>query len=399
MITTLYTIEELKEMFVETLFNKTDKVTKVSETSVLNGVAYGVAKIGQKMLKDIALIEAHMFPDSANGKYLDKVAELRGVSQRRESVGSSVYLKLFGDVGTFYDKEVVTFTSISGVSFKLDEDVVIPQHGYIYVKVRSVTKGSNTNVKALTINNVSPKPAGHRYCVNEFVAVGGSDYEDDNLYRERIKETVNIHARNTISYLEQLCFKVNPNILRCFHFGYDSNNVLIIAVATVNGTNLTSTELNDLLISIEPYLSLTEMKNFKSGEISYIKFVNADWFPIDISCRVDLDSSYDIDDVRHRIQTNISSYLDFRFWDWSKKVEWDDLLQIIKNTEGVRYVADNLFYPNVDIDVPLFSLPRLRGFKLLNLDGELITDLQGILNPVYFPNNIDFKYQANYLNK
>ena len=76
MMVKLTTVEELKQIFVENLLNSTDKVTKISEGSVLNGVAYGVAKIAQKIIKDVALIEAHQYPDTATGKYLDLLAEI-----------------------------------------------------------------------------------------------------------------------------------------------------------------------------------------------------------------------------------------------------------------------------------------------------------------------------------
>jgi hypothetical protein len=33
----------------------------------------------------------------------------------------------------------------------------------------------------------------------------------------------------------------------------------------------------------------------------------------------------------------------------------------------------------------------------LNLNGEIIQDFQGNLNPVFYPNEIDFSYQASVL--
>ena len=52
------TISFLKNLWVETFLNKTDKVTDITDNSVLNGVAYGTAKVAQKALKDIAIVEA-----------------------------------------------------------------------------------------------------------------------------------------------------------------------------------------------------------------------------------------------------------------------------------------------------------------------------------------------------
>ena len=77
------TIQNLKNLFIEIFINKTNKVTDITENSVLNGTAFGVAKVGQKAIKDILIIEAQIFPDTASGDYLDKAAALFGVSPRQ----------------------------------------------------------------------------------------------------------------------------------------------------------------------------------------------------------------------------------------------------------------------------------------------------------------------------
>lgn len=396
MITNVMSIDEFKEIFIETLLNKTTKVTKVSETSVLNGVSYGVAKIGQKITKDIAIVESHLFPDSAYGQYLDNLAKLRGASQRRGSTNSSTYVRLFALPGTVYNSGIHTFTGNSGVIFNLDNDVTISNFGFGYAKVSSQTQGAQSNVDPLTITRVSPIPVGHEYCINEYSSVGGRDFEDDNLFRERIKTEVNLLARHTLAYLEQVFSKINNRVLRVFNYGFNQNNEVILGIATVDGTNLNSSELNELLVNGEQYFSIVEMRPYGSSNTGVV-LQNIIWQPIDISFRVDLDSSFSVDEIRKRIQVALNKELDFRFWSPERKVEWDNLLQIVKGTDGVRYVADQFFFPNKDIPVDKNKLPRIRGFQMLDLDGNVITNLSGTLNPTYYPNNIDFLYQADVL--
>ena len=48
------TISFLKNLFIEIFFNKTDKVSDISDNSVVNATAFGIAKIAQKALKDVA---------------------------------------------------------------------------------------------------------------------------------------------------------------------------------------------------------------------------------------------------------------------------------------------------------------------------------------------------------
>ena len=44
MKTLISTVQELKDIILEILFTKTDKVSKVSNTSILNALAYGMLK-------------------------------------------------------------------------------------------------------------------------------------------------------------------------------------------------------------------------------------------------------------------------------------------------------------------------------------------------------------------
>jgi hypothetical protein len=119
---------------------------------------------------------------------------------------------------------------------------------------------------------------------------------------------------------------------------------------------------------------------------------NVDFQPLDISMRVDLQPSYNPDEVRKQIQIQLGKYLDYRYMRTGQKIEWDNLLQIVKNVDGVRYVNDYYFYPNIDVPVDVFKLPRIRGFRLMDLNGNIIFDIQNNLNPIYFPKQADFSF-------
>lgn len=383
MITRVSSIEELKQLWVETLLNKTDKITKVSNESILNGTAYGIAKIGQKALKDIALAETHQFPDSAFGVHLDEVANKLGISPRFTASSSSCFIRVVGNPGTTYNAGVHVFSG-AGVSFDTTQTVTIGVSGFAYVRVRSQTQGSNTNVDALTINTIQPIPTGHLYCVNEYKANGGRDLENDRDFRLRIKEGANIAATGTTLYkLIQVFQKINPNILRVFYQGVNQLNQPILAVATTNGADLTSLELQQLNSRVIEYVSLIDIPIMNA--IAGIEIKNIEYQPIDTSFRVKLTSSAVVDDVRRRIQVVMSKYLDWRYWQTGSKVEWDNLLEMVKNDPDVEYVQDQTFVPSVDIVTDPTKLPRMRGFIMMDLDGNILTNITGTLNPVYYP--------------
>lgn len=385
------TIEELKEIWIEMFLNNTDEVTKISPLSSLNAISYGNAKIGQKLAKELALIETNIFPDQAYGQYLDKIALDRGVSSRFGESGSFTYLRIVGEVDTFYASDSVVFTGSHGIEFQLVEDFSIPDEGFGYAKVRSLTQGEKTNVEALSINKVNPKPIGHLYVINEYKANGGRNSESDDDFRNRIKENANVFARGTISMLEQIFNKINNDVLKCYYGGINSDGQTVVKILTQNGIDLSESELNEILLKGKDFLSLTDLKPDNVNGYG-VKLENVEWFPVDISTRLILEESVNANDVRKEIQLRLGKYFDYRTFD-KQKVEWDDLLGIVKNTPGVKYVLDNFFSPGVDLSIPKEQLPRIRGFLMLNPDGSLITSGTNTLNPFFYPDNSDFSYQ------
>lgn len=384
MITKPTSLSELKEIFVKILLNHTSKVTKISDESVLNGIAFGVSKIGQKALKDISLIEAHIFVDSAYGTQLDSIAIQRGVAPRFTSLGSSTFLRLVGMPGTVYTSTIHKFTGSHGITFELEGDATIPISGYLYVKVRSSSTGLRTNVDPLTITKITTSLTGHRYVINEYKAIGGRDIEGDDEFRQRIKEGINYLSTGTLAALTQVFMSINPNVLRVIYNGLNSNGKAELGIVTQNGVDLNPTELSQLLTEGDKFLSITDLKAYGTQENGVV-VQNISYTPIDVDFRVELLEDASPDLVRIDLQTKFSKYIDFRYWDYNKKVEWDDLLSIVKNAAGVKYVPDVYFSPNSDLIIPINSLPRFRSFIMRNSVGGIIENQSGTLNDYYYP--------------
>ena len=395
MITKITTVEELKQIFTEILLNKTDKISDISNESVLNGIAYGCAKLTQRMLTNQAVVESHIFPDTAYGVYLDNLAKIKGISPRNKACGSTAYVRIEGEPGTNYAKDIVTLSSSSGINFVLENDFTLNETGWGYAKVKSKQVGLTSNVDALTINTMNNSPKGHYACTNEYCAVGGMDNESDDIFRMRIKDSVNQLARNTLSYIEQVFMKINNRVLKVYKGGVDGDNKLNLIVVSVNGQDFSEEEFNELLSKSEEYLSLTEILQETTG--FSLKLKNVDWLPIDIDFRASIDTSYDIDNIRKQMQVKISKLFDYRFWKYGDRVEWENMLYVVRSIEGVRYVPDNYFNPQADINVVKYRLPRLRGFILRDLDGNIIADNYAILSSFNYPNDSDNTFQSSVL--
>jgi hypothetical protein len=383
------TIAKLKQLFIEIFLNKTDKVSDVSDDSVLNATAYGVAKVAQKALKDIAIVTSRIFPDTATGADLDAAAAMLGVSARKGALGSSTYVRVIADEGTEYLQGTHIFVNNNGIQFEMESDFTMGAQGYDYIKVRSIDSGEKTNVDFASIVSVTPKPVGHIKVTNEYKAIGGRDNEDDETYRIRIKNNLNILSISTLEYLTQVFQNIDDRILRVINLGTNELGQRGLSVVTQNGVDLLESELEDLLDAAKDFFPITDKNRF--GDLIGISLTNSEWYYVGgddgIDFRLSINDNFTYDDVRKDIQVNLSKYLDFRYWDINKKVEWDELLTIVKQTRGVKYVPDTVFKPNVDEIVPTNKLPRIKAFKMRDLNNNIIYDSNNILTPVFYPSN------------
>ena len=395
MITRFTSLGELKRIFYEILFNSTSKVTKATDESVINGVAYGTAKIGQKALKDIALVESHLFPEFAFGAHLDTIANRRGIAPRFTTSQSGTYLRIVGSAGITYTAGVHTFAG-NGVIFELVDDITIPAAGYTYAFVRSQSSGSKANVPDNTIKKVSPVPVGHNYVTNEFTALGGRDLEDDDSFRVRIMEGVNLAARGTLDYLTQIFQKINNDVLKVYSYGSDVQGRTKLAISTQNGIQLTQEEMDNLLIDAASFLTIADYNSVTANSLN-VTLENIEFEFIDVSIRADIDLTSPIDEIRKDLQIDIAKYLDWRTWEPGKRIEWEDLLHIVKSHPNMKYVSDTTFFPRADIIIPIGKLPRVRGFILMDLDGNVLEDNQGAINPIFYPAQADFAFQQTVL--
>ena len=380
------TLTNLKNLFIEIFLDKTNKVNNVADGSIVNANAFGVSKLAQKAMKDIAITEAQIFPDSATGEYLDKAAALYGVSPRKGALGSSTYVRVYASPGTVYD-ETNYFINKNGIRFSVDEKLTIGDSGYGYVKVRSVNAGYSTNVPPNSIVNVAPIPTGHIECTNEYYAVGGRDSEDDEIFRVRIKNNLNVLSKGTIEYFTQIFQNLDDRVLKVMNVGLDEKGYFVLYIVAQNGIYFTESELETLLNQSQEYFGLSELN--LNGEVTGIVLKNAEWFYVGsergMDFRLDLVPGYDVATVRKNIQVALTKYLDFRFWEAGQVVEWDDLFDIVKKSEGVKYVPDQYFFPYYDEQVPINQLPRIRGFVMRDANGNILYDSDSTLSPTFYP--------------
>lgn len=379
------TIDFLKNLFIETFLNNTNKVSVVSESSIMNATAYGVGKIAQKAMKDSAIVEAQLFPESASGTYLDKCASLYGVPPRKGALGSSTYVRVrCSQSGVVFPNDgSVTFINTNNIVFNIKESVTVDASLYAYIPVESVLTGEITNVDANTILRCNNAPAGFIECTNEYVAIGGRDNEDDEVFRLRIINNMNSLSISTIEYITQVLQNINSNILKVLYTGYSASEGVVLYVVTQNGALFSDAELQELERQLLPYMSL---QNYIKNGAPNVTIKNITWSTISVDFKAELrdTSTSAINATMTNIQVLMSKYLDFRFWQPEQKVIWSDLLQIAKSDPNVISLPNTSFTPNSDISVISSQLPRIQGFTMRDLNGNIYSS--SALTPIFYSN-------------
>lgn len=383
LLTSVQTITALKALYIESFFNYTNKISKATELSVLNAHAFGIAKMFQKATKDVAIFESQMYPELSSGTYLDNAAKFLGSLDRLTACGSSTFVLVNAASGTTYIPGVTTFSSTQGVSFDVSNAVVVGGNSYAYIPVNSITSGKNTNVDSFTINSCNNPPTGHVNCTNEYDAIGGRDAENDEDFKIRISTFAQFAAKQTFENILVHCQDLDPDIISVKKAGYAGGKILI-SLVTCNGKEFSSDELTFFETQLGGFVSLSDMDDI--GGVSGIKLQNIEFYAVGggngVDFRVSLNTGYNETDVRKSIQVALTKYFDYRYWS-STTVQWDDLLQIVKSTVGVKYVPDEFFYPAVDESVPSYTLPRVVTFVMRDMGGNILYDNNDAVLPMY----------------
>lgn len=380
LITEILSLDKTKGILAEIFFNNTSNVSKITDNSVVNAFFYAIARLGQRALSNIAVHESRIFTETATGVYLDDSAKLFGSGERLSASKSSAFVKVYAEAGTQYLRGVHQFKSTTGIVFDIIESKIINENEYGYISLRSTVSGDSANVDANTITKVTPRPSGHISCSNEYMAIGGSDVETDQEFRNRIQSSYNVLSQNTIERLLSVLRLIYPDIIRVFSLGYDSGYYRF-GVVSRSGSYLTQTELAELAEKSKDYLSQTDIG--ASGNFIGYKFENIPWFDVDIDFRCDIPDSYDFDEVRRNIQIRLTEYFDFGLWDFGDIISRSELIYIVSGVEGVNYIPNEHFNPQVDQYTQFGTLPRITSFKMRDLNGNIIYTATSDLDVYY----------------
>ena len=133
-----------------------------------------------------------VFPQSAEGEYLDRHAQLRGLERKQAVAAQGVVRFTAGSAadgeGRIPKGTVCMTTGL--VRFETTAVGIIPAGELTAdVPVQALVPGAAGNVDAGTITAMAVAPAGVSSCANPKACAGGGDQEGDEALRERVMDT------------------------------------------------------------------------------------------------------------------------------------------------------------------------------------------------------------------
>ena len=132
------------------------------------------------------------FPQTAEGEYLDRHAQLRGL-ERKEPVAARGVVRFSGEISENTDRPIPAGTvcmTAGLIRFETIEDGLLAAgQAHVDVPVQALVPGISGNVAAGTILSMAVAPAGISACSNPSPCQGGVDREGDEQLRQRVLDT------------------------------------------------------------------------------------------------------------------------------------------------------------------------------------------------------------------
>ena len=153
---------------------------------------YAVAAQVYSLLVQGEWVTRQCFPQTAQGEYLERHAQLRGL-ERKEAAYAQGVVRFFAGQTAGLDRTVGTGTvcmTAGMVRFETTQAGVIRAgQSYVDVPVRALEPGSAGNILANAIVSMAVAPVGVRSCTNPSAFAGGGDTETDEELRVRVLDT------------------------------------------------------------------------------------------------------------------------------------------------------------------------------------------------------------------
>ena len=184
------TVEEIYQEMLSAYGEKTGVAP--AEGCDLSARLYACAAQVFSLYVQAGWVARQAFPQTAEGEYLDRHAQLRGL-ERKEPVAARGVVRFSGEISENTDRPIPAGTvcmTAGLIRFETIEDGLLAAgQAHVDVPVQALVPGISGNVAAGTILSMAVAPAGISACSNPSPCQGGVDREGDEQLRQRVLDT------------------------------------------------------------------------------------------------------------------------------------------------------------------------------------------------------------------
>lgn len=303
-------------------------------------------------------VNRQCFPQSAEGEYLDKHAQLRGL-ERREAVAAEGTIRFQTDSAAQADLTIPAGTvcmTAGLIRFETTQEVTL-QAGETQVDAPAVAlePGTAGNVAAGTIRAMAVAPVGIGRCTNPEGFSGGLDAEDDETLRARVLETFQRMPNGAnAAYYEQSAMSF-PQVAAAAVVsrprGVGSVDVVVATSAGVPDEEL----LGELQAYFEERREIAVDVQVRAPEVQNV----------DVTAQIQTAANRDGDTVRQNVEQAIRSW--FNGQRLGQNILRAKLGQLIYEVDGVENYT--LTAPAADVTVEHDVLPQLNTVSVTRTEG------------------------------
>lgn len=304
-------------------------------------------------------VDRQCFPQTAVGEFLDKHAQLRGLTRRAATAAQGV-IRFSTDTAAATDLVIPAGTvclTAGGVRFETTREAVLEAgETTADVPAQAAEPGAAGNAAAGTVRAMAVAPVGISGCTNPEGFSGGTDEEEDEALRARVLETYQRMPNGANAAFYQQGAMSFPQVAAASVIsrprGVGSVDVIISTAAGVPDQSLL-TEVEDYF---EARREIAVDVQVKAPEVESVA----------VTARVRPADSRDAEEVCQAVEEAVQSWFDGRLL--GQDVLRARLGEIIFSVDGVEnYILDT---PAADVTVDSDTLPQLTSVTVTELGAD-----------------------------
>lgn len=188
------------------------KITDFNEGSEIRNLLESVAVLGYYTMEDQNELSKIAFPDTAEGEWLDKHGANPFIKLERDTGSEATGFVVFSIPNVTTDdivipEETIVVSTESGIEYATDSEVIIAAgETEVTASVTCLTEGVDGNCSENTVTLIDDDYIDiSELTVNNTEAfTGGTDYEEDDEYRERLLAFVRQPDFGSLPYYQEL---------------------------------------------------------------------------------------------------------------------------------------------------------------------------------------------------